>query len=68
MNQLDRHVEDYPVQTLTITFLTQRVVHMIGHCRLLRTRSRLLMLQYSLHKRFESASSQFISRDCPLTV
>jgi hypothetical protein len=45
MNRLDGQVEDYPVRTLTLRFLTQRVVHTIGHRRLLRIRFRLLMLQ-----------------------
>jgi hypothetical protein len=45
MNRLDGQVEDYPVWTLITLLLTQRVVHTIGHRRLLRTRFRLLMLR-----------------------
>jgi hypothetical protein len=45
MNRLDGQVEYYPVRTLiTLRFLTQRVVHTIGHRQLLRIRFRLLML------------------------
>jgi hypothetical protein len=45
MNRLDGQVEDYPVRTLIPLVLTQRVVHTIGHRRLLRIRFRLVMLQ-----------------------
>jgi hypothetical protein len=44
MNWLDGQVEDYPVWTLITLLLTQRVVHMIGHRRLLRIQFHLLML------------------------
>jgi hypothetical protein len=47
MNRLDGQVEDYPVRTLLLLVLTQRVVHAIGHRRLLRIRFCLVMLQPS---------------------
>jgi hypothetical protein len=47
MNRLDGQVEHYPVWTLTLWLLTQRVVHTIGHRRLFRIRFRLVMLQPS---------------------
>jgi hypothetical protein len=45
MNRLDGLVEYYQARTLIHTVLTQRVVHTIGHRRLLRIRFRLVMLQ-----------------------
>jgi hypothetical protein len=44
-----------------LQFLTQRVGHTIGHRLSSQIRDRI-------HKRFDSASSRFVSGDCPLTV
>jgi hypothetical protein len=47
VNRTDGLVEYYQARTLIHSVLTQRVVHTIGHRRLLRIRLLLLMLQYS---------------------
>jgi hypothetical protein len=61
MNRLDGLVEYHQARTLTLQFLTQRVGHTIGHRLSSQIRDRI-------HKRFDSASSRFVSGDCPLTV
>jgi hypothetical protein len=50
-----------PSPDSTLQFLTQRVGHTIGHRLSSQIRDRI-------HKRFDSASSRFVSGDCPLTV
>jgi hypothetical protein len=67
MNRLDGLVEYYQAWTLPIS-LTQHVVHTIGYQTLLRIRFSLIDVIAQLHKRFESASPQFVSGDCPLIV
>jgi hypothetical protein len=61
MNRLDGLVEYYQARTLMIQFLTQRGTHTIGHRLSSQIRDRI-------HKRFDSVSSGFVSRDCLLTV
>jgi hypothetical protein len=61
MNRLDGLVEYYQARTLTVHFLTQHGTHTIGHRLSSQIRDRI-------HKRFDSASSGFVSGDCPLTV
>ena len=71
VNWPDRLVEHYQARTLArfLFILTQRMgVYTVGHHHLSQVQFSLCDTAARLHKRFESASSWFVSGDCPLTV